>query len=285
MPRAATSPLACSRVTTSTVGAEPREPFAVAVGAVEVQRLAVAPHAVRPRPERDRGRRTRRCRRPRAVARSVRSAPAASCASKRCIAVSFAWRRAQKPLVLSGVHDHSSTLGPGLGERVGERSGRRPRTTRRVRRRGGGSASDQCVPRFGRPVDDDRARPTDGCGRCDRGDRRPSTAGTTAPARRRPARPRRGGERGAVGADGVDVLVVRSRPSSPESTGAASISSGPLFTGLLTSVVTGHASSSSAGDGTSSLPQRVDVVVLRVEPRVPLRLGQDHRHPVVDRRA
>ena len=170
------------------VGIEADEPFAVAVGAVQVHRLAVAGR--RGRPGGTGGcRRAPGSRRPRARARSAPASPAASCASQRCTASSFACRRAQNP---TSCADRSTTstasAGAAGGEHVGERRVSLRRRSRRARRPPDGRAASSAATGSAGSV----ARGSSAAQRCNRptcaqqiGDR--PVADTTAPARSTPA--------------------------------------------------------------------------------------------------
>ena len=133
VPRAATSPLACSRVTVDAVGREPHEPLALAVGAVEVDRLAGAGQGIGGEPGRhDVEGLLDPVDRELALDR-LRSAAGAVCASQRCTAISFACRRAQNPARAIGRPRPRLVVGR-RPTRARRRAPARPRRTSRSRR-------------------------------------------------------------------------------------------------------------------------------------------------------
>ena len=249
------------------VGTEPHEPLAVAVGAC---RWIVSPrHRQRRRaaPVRDAGRRTRRCRRPRARARSAAADPAASCASQRCTAVSFAWRRAQNPAVLSVVHDHAGVDGSARSSASAIRSTPPANHVEPFRfgRRLGVATSDRrgsSPPR----LDDRRdpaVQPSDVTEQV--GDA--STPDTTEPAASTPqrARPRRN-----ACAFAADRFAVRRAYSITRCSRSSSRARGRCCRPCSRASTTGHALELFGRYRHEQLAQRGDVVVLDVEPGVPL---------------
>ena len=248
--------------TVEPVGREPHEPFAVAVGAVEVDRLAGAGQRDRRRGQN--GIRSKNSSIP-STASSCSIGSAAPAARLRVPAVHRGLVRLA-PRPEPGACDRSSTTtpsssGPTARERVGER-GRRRRRTSRSRSAGPAARPPTSASDGSRRASATIARrPSGGSARRARADRRPVHSGHDGTARV-DARVARGGRERVRLRGGSRATYSRVLHQSATLPATRSSSSGPLLSALFTSVETGHVSSSSAGAGTSSLLQRVDVVVL-----------------------
>ena len=278
MPRAATSPLACSRVTIVPSAPEPHEPLALAVGAVQVDRLAGAGQGI--------GAASRVGMMSKAswIPSTASSALDRLRSAARRLRVPSVhrdlvrpWRRAQNPALLigrprphlsSGATDASVSASPAAPRRTSR--SRRPEPVGRPcasSSDGGAGASPRC------------ASPSAGCARCARAD--PTPPFRTRRDLRIDARRRlRQSRCVALGADRGDVLA---RAPSVATLLRRFDQFRAVVVGLVHERRDGPHLELVGGRGYEQPPATCRRPGTRVEPAVPLRFRDHDRHALVDR--